>query len=74
MNINVSRSIGKKCLGSIKSNKTLKDIPVIVLSSNTDHPDNEDYDCAGASIYLVKANSFDALVKTLRLLGINSTE
>jgi DNA-binding NarL/FixJ family response regulator len=62
---------GKKCLKIIRNKNTLKDIPIIMLSSITDYDGEEDCFQSSNSLYLVKTSSFRDLVKMLRMLGIN---
>jgi CheY-like chemotaxis protein len=68
LDLNMPLMNGHECLNDIKQDERLKDIPVIIFSTSV-QPEtaNEVYDC-GASLYVVKPNSFPALKGLLKKL------
>jgi len=68
LDINMPGTNGKDCLGIIKQNNFLKDIPVIMLSTSSHYQDKIDCLEAGAFVYIVKPNRFSELVESLSFL------
>jgi CheY-like chemotaxis protein len=66
MDINMPIKNGFECLDELKQNENLKDIPVVMLSSSC-LPESERMALKlGASKYICKPNTFDALVKEIK--------
>ena len=68
LDLNMPRLNGKQCLKKIKENGALKDIPVIIYSTSKLDEDKDTCLGLGASCFLVKPNSFRALINTLGLI------
>ena len=72
LDIHIPRTNGIDCLKKIKNKKAYKDVPIIIISTSTDHRDKEDCIRGGASAYLVKPNSYAALIKVLNSVGVHA--
>jgi len=67
LDINMPRKNGYECLAEIKSNKDIKDLPVIMYSTSLEEPIADALYKKGAHYYLRKG-SFPELVKYLQLI------
>jgi CheY-like chemotaxis protein len=67
LDINMPLMNGRKCLEEIKSNANYRHIPVIIYSTTTDKKQIEECRRLGAD-FLTKPNSFDELIKALKLI------
>ncbi|MDT7827612.1 response regulator [Pricia sp. S334] len=65
LDLNMPRMDGKTCLGALKTDNTLSDIPVIIYTTSGHHKDREETTKLGADYYLVKPTSFDQLCKAI---------
>ncbi len=66
MDINMPIKNGFECLDELKQKEILKDIPVVMLSSSC-LPESKDMALKlGASKYICKPNTFDALVREIK--------
>jgi len=68
LDINMPETNGKECLQIIKRNNSLKDIPVVMLSTSSYSRDKAECLEAGALVYIVKPNSMSALIESLSFL------
>lgn len=69
LDINMPLLSGKETLLLIRRNKTLKDVPVVMYSTNIYGADKKTYEELGANEFLKKANDFDGMAKDVdRLL------
>lgn len=69
LDLNMPRMDGREALKQIKSDATLRRIPVIVLTTSEAEQDIlESYDL-GVNAYVTKPVTFDGLVEALRVLG-----
>ncbi len=65
LDFNIPRVDGKEVLKTIKADITLKDIPVVVVSSSTRQEDVTYAHNAGASAYISKSLAFEDLSQAL---------
>jgi CheY-like chemotaxis protein len=65
LDFNIPRVDGKEVLKTIKADITLKDIPVVVVSSSTRQEDVTYAQNAGASAYISKSLAFEDLSQAL---------
>ncbi len=64
---NMPKKDGRECLKEIKSNATLKKIPVIVYSTSS-NPDDINYAYEnGANSYIIKPYSYQELIKIMEV-------
>jgi DNA-binding response OmpR family regulator len=68
LDINMPVTNGKECLGIIKQNIHLKDIPVIMLSTSSYYKDRLECLDAGALVYIVKPSRLNELVEALSFI------
>ncbi|MFD2600745.1 response regulator [Flavobacterium suzhouense] len=68
VDLNMPMISGKECVEAFKKIYRLADVPVIVYTTSSHPKDVEDIKNAGADHYLVKPNSFSALVGILEEL------
>ena len=68
LDLNMPKKDGREALAEIKAAPDLSVPPIVIFTTSDDEDDREFCRKAGASDYLVKPNSYDALVKTLDLL------
>ena len=66
MDLNMPRKDGKEALTEIRSDPTLKDIPVIVLTTSKADSEILNTYSLGANSYIVKPVSFEGLVGVMR--------
>lgn len=69
LDLNLPGLDGHEVLGQIKSDSTLRRIPVVVLTDSQDKQDVVRSYGAGASSYITKPQRFDDLVAVFDLLG-----
>ena len=65
LDLNMPRLNGKQCLERLKSNKDLRNIPVIIYSTSSQENDVRDTLALGAIHFLTKPSSFHELCDTL---------
>jgi len=65
LDLNIPRIDGKQVLRMIKSDATLRDIPVVVVSSSNRQEDKNFAEQAGASAYISKSSGFEKLSEAL---------
>jgi CheY-like chemotaxis protein len=65
LDLNMPRLNGKQCLKKIKSNATLRDIPVIVYTTSKLKEDVEETKKLGATTFLTKPNQLNDLRKAI---------
>jgi CheY-like chemotaxis protein len=69
LDLNMPRKDGREALREIKANPTLRDIPVVVLTTSGEEEDIlKTYDL-GANSFIRKPVGFDALVKIIDAIG-----
>ncbi|MCF2910513.1 response regulator [Pseudoalteromonas sp. DL2-H2.2] len=69
LDLNMPRMDGREALQKIKSNPTLRSIPVVILTTSKEEEDKlRGYDL-GAASYISKPVNFDGLVELMRQLG-----
>ncbi|MBP1839850.1 response regulator [Formosa algae] len=66
LDLNMPLMNGIECLSDIKNEIKLQNIPIFIYSSTIDSSVIDQLQNNGANLYLVKPNSFDRLVSTLR--------
>lgn len=69
LDLNLPRKDGKAVLHEVKSDPTLRRIPVVVLTTSTNQPDIDDAYDLGANAYLEKPTDFDGYLRLVRLLN-----
>jgi len=70
LDIKMPRMDGLEVLQKIKSNPTLKSIPVVMLTSSREEPDLKKCYELGVNAYVVKPVSFDDFFNAVKQLGI----
>jgi len=69
LDLNMPKKDGRECLKEIKSDSSLRRIPVVILTTSQ----AEEVDCrcyeAGANSYIAKPVSFEGLVETVAEIG-----
>jgi CheY-like chemotaxis protein len=69
LDLNMPRKDGREALAEIKTDPELRQIPIVIFTTSSGKEDiYHSYDL-GASSFITKPASFDALVDTLRSLG-----
>lgn len=68
LDLNLPGTDGREVLETIKRHRTLKSIPVIVLTTSTDERDIEKCYAAGANSYVQKPVDFDGFVEAVQRL------
>lgn len=63
LDLNMPKMNGKECLKMIRTNKSYKSIPCIILSTSSAHAEIEETYYAGANLYLLKPNEGSNLLK-----------
>ena len=66
LDINMPVKNGKEVLAEIKSDETLNEIPIVMLSTSGHVKDVEDTFTAGANLYVQKPGSFKSLIIFLK--------
>ena len=66
LDINMPVKNGKEVLAEIKSDETLNEIPIVMLSTSDHLKDVEDSFTAGANLYVQKPGSFKSLIILLK--------
>lgn len=69
LDLNMPRKDGREALAEIKADPVLRAIPVVILTTSTAEEDIVRTYCSGASSYIPKPVTFDALVKVMKTLG-----
>ena len=69
LDLNMPRKDGREALAEIRANPQLGDIPVVVMTASKEDEDFWRARNLGASIYLVKPVTFEALVNVVKSLG-----
>ncbi|MEM9036849.1 MAG: response regulator [Actinomycetota bacterium] len=59
---------GHQLLGALVSDRTISEVPMVVLTTSADHRDIERVEAAGPIRYLVKPSRFAELVETFDLI------
>jgi CheY-like chemotaxis protein len=65
LDLNMPGKTGKECLKEIKSNKRLKNIPVIIYSTSGSSNDMHETKSIGADSYIRKPDTFTGLIKII---------
>lgn len=68
LDLNMPGVDGRKVLTALKSNENLKHIPVVVLTTSSDVKDVDDCYDLGASTYIQKPVSFQALTEAIKTM------
>jgi two-component system response regulator len=68
LDLNMPGMDGRKTLQAIKRDDTLKQIPVIILTTSSDERDIQTCYQAGANTYVQKPVSFDGLIEAFKRL------
>ena len=72
LDLNMPVKNGIECLDSIRSDKKLNWLPVIIYTTSDNPRDIETCFKLGANLYVVKPTSFENIIKTLKkILGID---
>jgi CheY-like chemotaxis protein len=66
LDINMPVMTGKECLIKLKSTERFKKVPVIIYSTTTDKDELKKLILLGAHDYVIKPNSFDKLVESIK--------
>ncbi len=66
LDVNMPVKNGKEVLAEIKSDETLNEIPIVMLSTSGHVKDVEDTFTAGANLYVQKPGSFTSLIILLK--------
>ena len=69
LDLNMPRKDGREALAEIRADPQLRDIPVVVMTASKEDEDFWRARNLGASIYLVKPVTFEALVNVVKSLG-----
>lgn len=70
LDLNMPKKDGREALREIKSDETLRQIPIIILTTSKDEKDVFlGYDL-GASSVIVKPVTFEALVEVIKIMGL----
>jgi len=69
LDLNMPRMGGRECLIEIKADPSLRDIPVIILTTSKAEEDIWQSYQSGANSFITKPVTFDSLVRTVSALG-----
>ncbi len=69
LDLNMPRKDGREALAEIKSDKELRKIPVVVLTTSSAREDVVACYDSGANSYVIKPMSFEGLVEVMRQLA-----
>lgn len=69
LDIKLPRMNGLEVLKKVKSDTTMKKIPVVMLTSSREMRDLDEAYCVGANAYVVKPVEFNELLEALRSTG-----
>jgi two-component system response regulator len=69
LDIHMPKVNGLEVLQRIKSDESIKKIPVVILTSSNQHPDIQKAYDLGANSYIVKPLNFDNFFEAIRGLG-----
>ncbi|PBQ32878.1 two-component system response regulator [Sphingobacteriaceae bacterium] len=67
LDLNMPKKDGRECLKEIKTNATLKKIPVVIYSTSSNPDDISFAYDNGASSYIIKPYSYQELVKVMEV-------
>lgn len=67
LDLNMPLFDGRQCLQQLKSDKNLKNIPVIIYTTSKREEDADDLLSLGAAAFFTKPTSMDALVHAIRM-------
>lgn len=68
MDLNMPIMNGFACLTEIKNRETIKDIPIIILTTTSDQKTVKQSYALGASVYFKKPNDYPTIISKLRAL------
>ena len=72
LDLNMPEMGGKACLLKIRENERLRSLPVVIYSTSSTEKDIEETYKLGASLYVIKPNTFSELKRTLtKVTSIN---
>jgi CheY-like chemotaxis protein len=66
LDLNMPVKDGKECVNEIKTDDSLKDIPVVIYSTSNSEKDKSDTYKAGANLYVSKPSSFSKIIQVLK--------
>ena len=69
LDLNMPRKNGFEVLREVKSNRRLRSIPVVVLSTSTAEADIQSVYDMWVNSFIIKPGRFDSLVNIMHLLG-----
>ena len=69
LDLNLPRRSGQELLEEIKSDPTLKLLPVVILTSSNANEDITSSYCMHANCYIIKPFDFEQLVKIVKLIS-----
>ncbi len=76
LDLNMPVMGGKDCLRELKSDQVLKNIPVVIFTTSTYHPDMEFMRELGGAYFMTKPNDLttlpDELVKAINVISIST--
>lgn len=67
LDVNMPGMDGKKCLVELKKDQRLRNIPVVIYSTTTDHTEIKQLYNLGASSFIQKPNNFGDLCSALNM-------
>ena len=70
MDLNMPRLNGQETLERIKKNEKLRKIPIIILTNSSNPQNVEDAYGAGASAFVTKPESFEAMVALMQMTRV----
>ena len=68
LDLNLPRKSGREVLQEVKSNRDLKSVPVIILTTSTAPEDIEKCYCMSANSYIKKPTGFDQYMRIAKLI------
>jgi CheY-like chemotaxis protein len=69
LDLNMPRKDGREALKEIRADDTLREIPVVVLSTSKDEEDIHRSYNLGANSYIMKPVTFEGLVEVIKSMG-----
>lgn len=69
LDLNLPGTDGREVLQEVKSDVNLKQIPVVVLTTSTDHRDIHECYNSGANSYIQKPVDLDGFIKAIEMLS-----
>lgn len=70
LDLNMPGTNGRRVLERIKSQRSTKSIPIVILTTTADPPEIEACYELGCNFYLTKPIQYEEFVKVIRLLGL----